>query len=750
MRRLNRTTSWSSTRWTIEAAFILVPFCVLCGVWFPVVSHFRVPQRVVTEGMIEVARLSPADGVLEELDSFFALSITPKWETEDQLVSSAEEILRGRVDVPGFPVVEIGVPLDAGSLEKPGTSLLLAGFSVPKILLDAYSVTRRDEFLLAAKDRIMAWARFEDAKLLPVGLLWNDHAIAARVQVLTQFWRFYRRHPEYRSDVAREILQWISRSGEMLAKPSHFTFWSNHGVMQNLGLWNIAVAFPSLPGTEEYSLLALERLGEQLEFLFDEEGVFLEHSFGYQEFDHSLISSAFRYLTLLGLQIPEDWQYKYKHAELVYANLRRPDGSLPLIGDTSLEVGSPGPLLSDMNDRGESNSLGHRSSWTPSSPNSLYPIAGYCVWWDGLWDWPRSQNLSQTATFWSNFPGHAHKHADELSVQLWARGQVWWTNVGYWPFGTKGREEAESWAGSNAPHLRNEPASSARESDLLGYAWLNELAALDLRRAGPGSFEVRRQLIHFKPDLWIVVDYVSGAPSANSRTLWTTSHDVELIDLDVSGGFLLRGPSGNEVLSAFIFGSEGVTIDSRNEGRSPFGGWEVVQNKPLPASSIVVEQPANGSWAVAVWTLQDPDTTGLIESDPPVMSDWQGVDSWTITLPLSSGQLHVERQGGDIRAGSSLSSTFAAAQLTNPPSVVDERAAIEGSYQAAAEQYPRFLLYLPYRHTVTLALLVLLLIQETVFLFLHRLEVRHYFGLRVLNSLCWIGGGIWLLMRYLV
>ncbi len=265
MRGLNRTSSWPSTRRTIEVAFILIPFCVLCAIWFPVVSHFRVPQRTVAEGMIDAARLSPEDGVLEELDGFFALSINPKWETEEQLVTAAEEILRGRVDVPGFPVADLGIPLDAEDLEKPGTSLLLAGLSVPKILLDAYSVTRRDEFLLAAKDRIMAWARFEDAKLLPVGLLWNDHAIAARVQVLTQFWRFYRRHPEFQTNVARELLEWISRSGEMLARPSHFTFWSNHGFMQNLGLWNISVAFPSVPGTEDYKQLALERMSLQLE-----------------------------------------------------------------------------------------------------------------------------------------------------------------------------------------------------------------------------------------------------------------------------------------------------------------------------------------------------------------------------------------------------------------------------------------------------------------------------------------------------
>jgi len=116
----------------IEAAFILVPLLVLFGVWLPVVSHFSVPRRIVTEEMIDSARYSPEDDVLEEVAALFPLSTDPKWKSDQQLVNAAEKILRGRVEVPGFPVLNVGIPFDARDLEKPASSLLLAGFAIPK------------------------------------------------------------------------------------------------------------------------------------------------------------------------------------------------------------------------------------------------------------------------------------------------------------------------------------------------------------------------------------------------------------------------------------------------------------------------------------------------------------------------------------------------------------------------------------------------------------------------------------------
>ena len=67
----------------------------------------------------------------------------------------------------------------------------------------------------------------------------------------------------------------VARSEQLLAKPGHFTFATNHGVMQNLALWHASLAFPSLPRTQAYQRLARVRMDDQMQFYVTGEGMVL-------------------------------------------------------------------------------------------------------------------------------------------------------------------------------------------------------------------------------------------------------------------------------------------------------------------------------------------------------------------------------------------------------------------------------------------------------------------------------------------
>jgi hypothetical protein len=189
----------------------------------------------------------------------------------------------------------------------PACELPLAGFYVPDVLLRAYEASGRQDFLTSAQAFISATAQYEQSAWLPRGQFWNEHALAARVSVLANFWRLYRHSPQYQPGIAREVMQLAAHAEGLLASPSQFTFATNHGIMQNLALWHASLAFPSLPRSQEYQWLATARIKEQMKFYVSEEGVVLEHSAGYQLFGLRLLGWGFRYLDLMHQIAPEEW-----------------------------------------------------------------------------------------------------------------------------------------------------------------------------------------------------------------------------------------------------------------------------------------------------------------------------------------------------------------------------------------------------------------------------------------------------------
>lgn len=71
-------------------------------------------------------------------------------------------------------------------------------------MLNAYSHSKEGEYLMAARDIIVGFSRYERSRWRGIGFLWNDHAIAARAGVLVRFWTAYRTHSIYDASDAVE------------------------------------------------------------------------------------------------------------------------------------------------------------------------------------------------------------------------------------------------------------------------------------------------------------------------------------------------------------------------------------------------------------------------------------------------------------------------------------------------------------------------------------------------------------------
>ena len=690
-------------------------------IWAPWCAYNHLPEPRIAEDTIDEARHVPDNALLAELGSYDLYPSLP-WANDQHLVKAAEMLLQGRVELPGFQPATVTLPLSSAAMASGPTmwQLFVQSLGLPRVLLDAYKLDGRPEFLNAATEYLLAYDAYEGSGWAPGGYLWkdswrsfvrNDHAVSARVPVLTEFWRLYRHSPNYRPEVGNAVFRMIGRASWLLADPSRFTVATNHGVMQNLAVCNINLAFPTLPGTEDYCRLARERLNQQFAFLVNDEGFVLEHSPGYQEFDLRLIAIAFRYMTLSKLEIPEPWLRKYQAAQQVYAQLRRPDGSLPLFGDTDGGEGDAGPVIAVVDNQGQAGKLTRRS-WSPNDAVLLAPVAGYCLWWNGLGDWPVSNRLSQTAISWSYFQGMGHKHADEMSLAFWARGTSWWANVGYWPYDAAGRNMAESWDGSNAPHLVDESADSVRETRLRYQGHNGRLAMVDLERVGPGSYKARRQIVQVGPRIWLVIDASSGGKNGRTRATWTTSPAVRLKDSGALGAYKLTDTSSGQSLQAYFSGAQATTQQVIKGSYSPFGGWSVVSGKVQPAASVVVERPTDGLWSLASWSLAGKAETeaGFSLTDAPRIQRWAGAEDWEAMLSTTAGLVTLRRSHGQIamsmRSGRALS-----LMLKPGPDVARQTADFRVSLTSASGNYGAADMSGTYRLKVTVVLLIALLLS---------------------------------------
>jgi hypothetical protein len=722
-------------------------------IWFPELKHYYVPLEKITVAMTARGRSGPSDEVLEELRAHRLLE--HDWSSDAQLVETAERLLKGSVKVAGLPEMNIHLPFDPSDLDKGPSQwqLQFSGFIVPEVLIDAYRVTGRQEFYVMARNVILAWAKYEKSAWLNRGFLWNDHAVATRVRTLADFWSIYRHRPDYQPEVAEQIWEFAARTGALLAKPDQYTFATNHGVMQNIALWQVSLAFPFLPRAEEYKQLALFRLDSEITFYIAPDGVVLEHSADYHEFGLFLFGVALRYTTLLQLNVPLEWDRKYENAKQFYAELRRPDASLPPFGDSAFGLHHKVLRVTHKDDRGRYTPLVAAEMEVHSNHVALYQVSGYGILWDGPGKLTPYEDLSQTVLLWSFYPGHGHKHADEPSVLLWAGGQDWWTNAGYWPYDHPDRIHAECFEASNAPHLDGEKCNANRRASLIASLDSSKFFAAEIERWGPGDLKIRRLVVHERPSVWVIVDECTGAAQDSLQTIWTTAPNVKVENGPTPAGRMFSSDKSRNRLLAYFLGPPSLTINNYSGSRNPFAGWISLDGKPTLTNAIVTSQPAEGAWAVTVW-VTDKDSLAEPAENSAASVEWGNRESWTVQVQLKAGSQSISRDGEriSIKGVSSSPNTHFSISGTlepAPPDLASRIAALDASYRAESARYPHFRDLSPYRVRASVFGMALLAIQELFLAIYRRLSGKFLLPLRVLALVGWVGLCYWVPIHYL-
>ena len=341
---------------------------------------------------------------------------------------------------------------------------------------------------------------------------------------------------------------------------------------------------------------------------------------------------------------------------------------------------------------------------------------------------------------WANHRMHGHKHADEPSIHIWSRGYNWITATGYWPYGHEGFDEANGWAGSNAPHALKEPASSPRQSRLLGVGNDGPLRVADIEVCRHSGMCVRRQVLQLSAEQLVVVDDISNS-DAGTEILWTTD----------PSSYVFTKSKKNFVSDATETGHRlHIELTSNDESRScapkgsmtPFAGWVVSSGLPQPSDAIrVTPQGRNVAMATLIEVTESPNILSFQSFTRKDNEDWR------ISLMRQGGEVIVERKGRNLSVTQPKATV--SIKVNEPPDIAIQQIALRSAMDEAIDRYPPWRDLSEYHFRLYMIIVLLWLVTEVVII-ANTARIRKQPWLQFVPMGGWVALAIWIHFWYLI
>jgi len=108
---------------------------------------------------------------------------------------------------------------------------------------------------------------------------------------------------------------------------------------------------------------------------------------------------------------------------------------------------------------------------------------------------------------------------------------------------------------------------------------------------------------------------------------------------------------------------------------------------PKPAPAIMVEQPANHSWSVTVWSLDAITKARKIQSMPS-MTSWKGPENWMVSLPMRSGTMQLSRDADKVFSKTGRATRLANLTLARQEGTEQQIEYIQSARERVRKEYP--------------------------------------------------------------
>lgn len=408
-------------------------------------------------------------------------------------------------------------------------------------LILAWQQTGKAEYVEGALRIVDDWHRYHIEQRRSSYYGWGDMATGIRAMKLAWFLdKALRGAIEVDGPRRSRLLSLADRHAQVLRQEG-FIAEGNHGLFQTHGLLALCRTLPHLANCQDavaYAERATERL---LRTQFTEEGGHREHSPAYHMFVADIVKRMLR----------SGWYDDFTGVRALVARIEsnrvwmyHPNGEGVLVGDSEREAGQVRfPAGTVGCDVGE------------SVPLDCYRLkvlreTGYAI---ARSDWAVLVESSSMLFLTAAFHSSIHKHADDLSFELFDHGELILTDTGKYKYDNDPwRDFAVSSRAHNTLEINGTSSSilpeNAYGSGLLTavlnngrYRFIAEAPQADTGRTH------RRHLYYAPRRSLLVIDEVDG-PEPTSVTQWFHfSPQVDVSPADVDGRFVALLSSGRQV-----------------------------------------------------------------------------------------------------------------------------------------------------------------------------------------------------------
>lgn len=269
---------------------------------------------------------------------------------------------------------------------------------------------------------------------------WHDHATALRLEQLALLVHYAEAHALWPADdegaTARTLCDACMQHAELLFDDRFFSRHTNHGLEQARVLLLVATALAD--GDDDrparWRQRALERIEGELRHAFTDEGVHVENSPAYHNFVFKLFLGIFRDYPAESLGPLGAWLSEVGPRALDFlTRILRPDGLLPIIGDTeALPVTDAFKAVFGAEPAYESFRYAitsGRAGTAPQPASRIWPRSGYAVLRS---EWPPAAGYRRAlhVVYKAGASSQYHRQQDDGHLVLYNEGEDWLIDSG--------------------------------------------------------------------------------------------------------------------------------------------------------------------------------------------------------------------------------------------------------------------------------------------------------------------------------